>query len=225
MRNLDHKMTKKKNMHNIVDFIIIPFNCFNITYLEELLHASESARIEQRPLPANLQSGMEIHAQDVQLWMSLDREPRERREPRGQRRQLGHVPRTLEPAQQGRGVAADVELVVGPVARAAAPVEHESHVARGDDGLSEGALVVRRLARVDGEDAELVGASGGRDGGVVRRTVVAVDRPVEGAVVVGGAGVGGLRVEEEAVLAGLVGQGAVGALVEVVAGLGIMVDL
>jgi len=95
-------------------------------------------------------------------------------------------------------------------------------VARGLISYTSGTLEESGLAAFsDGVDAELVEASRGGDGGVVVHPLPAVDGPVVVAVVVHSA----VPVKHQPVLTNLLVQGAVGALVELVAVLLVGVQL
>ncbi len=105
-------------------------------------------------------------------------------------------------------------------------VIHQPHLARCLPGLTECAADVARVAALVGEDAKVPGAVWALPGRhLFRGPLSAVDAPVVVAVVVDGALEGALGGEEEAVVARLVGQGAVGARVEVVAGVRVRVEL
>jgi len=88
-------------------------------------------------------------------------------------------------------------------------------------GLPEGALGVEGLARAWGVDAEVVLADSTLCGQQLKLASLAVDAPVIVAIVVHSA----LAVKQQAVLTGLQRQGAVGTLVELVAGIGMGVQL
>ena len=217
-----------------------------------MIFTTESCLREERAGGAGVEPGHAVHADDVQLRVLGHGEPREGEEPLGQGRQL-LVAGTPEVAERGGGVAARVlHEEVGPVAGVDTVVIRQTQLAvhlRGGQtidckiskcvGISYFIVTTIYLFRDSistlgvgceaalsaGEDPELVLAAGAGDGRVLGRPRAALRLPVVAAVVVRGAGQRALLVKQQPVAAGLEGEGAVGALVELVAAVLLGVEL
>lgn len=181
------------------------------------LVAGEGLGVEHLVLAAGRDPGEAVDAGDGAGAVARDGVPRERVEFGGL---SAHLLGALE-ADDLLGVAALLEEEVGPVAGVGAFVVGEAGLAGLRVHRAVRALVVVGGASGLGVDTELELASRGRQGHQLVLARAAVDGPVVVAVVVHGA----LAVEQQAVLAHLLGEGAVGAEVEVVAEVRVRVGL